>query len=191
MGAGFDVRAISCYLPNIRFFEIDCKVVHKLKIHTCRLRKVNTNATFISIDYIKDRLIHSLKDKSVNFDAPTLFIYEGNSMYSSKSDINVLFRNIGENFKMFYVVLDYLSDNFIQQKTGVPENSLIMKNNESIGAPLINGYSNIDNFAIPNGLKLIQHFTFEELAFKYGVHDDKSIPEMRDYSIAYAVKNMC
>ena len=185
LGAGFDVRALSFNTDSIRFFEIDCRQVHELKKETFRAKKMNPIVTYISMDYIKDSLIEKLKYQ-VDFDIPTLFIFEGNSMYSDKTDINCVFNQIGHHFKKYHVVLDYLSEAFIQNKTGILENSLILENNERLNARIVNGYRNIKDFTIPNGLKLVENFTFEKLAHKWGVHDGETIPEMRDYSIAYA-----
>ena len=80
LGAGFDMRAHIFRTPGVRFCDVDQPAVLAFKRKVLEARGVAPCAA-IPGNYLEIDLPGELAGKGFDLDAPTLFIWEGNTMY--------------------------------------------------------------------------------------------------------------
>ena len=79
LGAGLDTRAVRKQAAGVRYFEIDDAATLKLKQACYGQHGIDVDVKFIPGNYVTDGLI-DLRGRTAGFDAPTFFIWEGNTM---------------------------------------------------------------------------------------------------------------
>ena len=81
LGAGLDTRAVRKASHGVTYFEIDDPATLALKRRCYERAALNINVTFIPGNYVTDGLVEMLARNGFDFDLPTYFIWEGNTMY--------------------------------------------------------------------------------------------------------------
>ncbi|MGH9893758.1 MAG: class I SAM-dependent methyltransferase, partial [bacterium] len=87
LGSGLDTRAVRKQATGVAYFELDDKATLDLKRARFAEHGIQAALTLIPADYITDDWIALLAENGFNFDLPTHFIWEGNTMYLTYSDM--------------------------------------------------------------------------------------------------------
>jgi len=169
-GAGFDSRGVRFATLNKKtnIFELDAPVTQEAKINQFKNRKIeiNSNITFISIDFNKE----SLEDKLILFgfdkNKKSLFILEGLTMYLDFDAINSTFDIInefaGENSE---IVFDYVYSSVLREENLYYGEFEVFNGVKDRGEPWSFGIEKgeIESFLEDKNLKLIQNLNSEDL----------------------------
>ncbi|STX50738.1 O-Methyltransferase involved in polyketide biosynthesis [Legionella busanensis] len=112
LGSGFDTLATrkAKYTQQFsaRFFEIDQPSILKCKEEIFAENHVNKNATYIGLDYVKGNLIEALKNNDIDFNKPTLILWEGNTFYLEKEEVIQILKNLANQFNHLIITFDYM-----------------------------------------------------------------------------------
>ncbi|WP_131780927.1 class I SAM-dependent methyltransferase [Legionella gresilensis] len=112
LGSGFDTLATrkAKYTQQFgtRFFEIDQTSILKCKEEIYAENHINKNATYIGLDYVKGNLIEALKNNDVDFNKPTLILWEGNTFYLEKAEVIQILKNLANKFNHLIITFDYM-----------------------------------------------------------------------------------
>jgi O-methyltransferase involved in polyketide biosynthesis len=91
---GLDTRAIRKPAPGVAYFEIDDENILAFKKGRLEENGIDTNVRFIPGNYIIDGHIDLLKKSEFDFERPTHFIWEGNTMYLTAAAVSQVFGGI-------------------------------------------------------------------------------------------------
>ncbi len=180
LGSGYDTRAIRKNKYGVNYFEIDHATVLESKKRLYESKMINKNATYIGIDYIKYDFIKELQLNNINFNLPTYFIWEGNTMYIEVEKIKEILVKIKNNFlNNSTISFDYFSEHIVNKTTGIIEADQMVDRFKEIKAPMISVFSNIENIAKECGLEVTENIKCSDLTKKYKI-DDRPFPT-QDY----------
>ena len=167
LGSGLDTRAVRYNLAGVSYFEIDDRATLELKAEVLKKNNIAANVRYIPGDYLKDDLVSLLQQNQFNFDLPTYLIWEGNTTLLAKADVISVLETIRDKFKHFRLSFDYMSDKVISRTTGEQYINDYMDRYESMYAPWITGFENIETLANSLKLKAIENFSTADLSKKY------------------------
>lgn len=171
LGAGFDTRPVRKKKYNAKFFEVDKQSVIQYKKEVYQKNNIEPNATAIALDYLKEDFIQAFVNAGIDLTAPTLFIWEGNTLYLSNSDIVSTIKRIFESFKgKIYLSFDY-RNNKIEDKN-ISEIQTMEKKLEEINASMSNDSLNLCNITNTLNIKIEENISCAELTKKYKVGDN-------------------
>jgi methyltransferase (TIGR00027 family) len=111
LGAGFDTRAFR--LPRdarVRAFEVDVAKTQAVKRETLARAGIDSGAvTFVSADFEKEDWLARLVDAGFDPDRPSLFLWEGVTVYLDRAAIEGTLRKIASTAKGSVVEFDYMT----------------------------------------------------------------------------------
>lgn len=156
IGAGYDARFWRLQVDNAQLFELDLPV---MLAERRKIFEYSDKAQLYSmpIDLRTEELANViLQDKRFDAQLPTLFIWEGGSMYFNHSDLKRIFSSLnvllGLN-KGSRCWLDYVTESVIQSTTGSAEATNFIKNMRKMGEPFIGGINDMKEFADKHALE--------------------------------------
>lgn len=167
LGSGLDTRAARMNGEGVHYWEIDDRAILELKAETFKANKIKANVRYIPGDYVQDDLIALLKQSELDFQQPTYFLWEGNTTLLAKKDVIFIIEQMRDHFKFFKLSFDYMSEKVIARTTGYQDINDYIDKYESMYAPWITGFENIETLAEELKLKIIDNFSTAELHQQY------------------------
>src|SRR5215510_6472768 len=167
LGAGLDTRAVRKSAPGVTYFEIDDAATLELKQTCYEQHEINVNVKFIPGNYVTDGLIDLLKRNDFNFDLPTYFIWEGNTMYLPITSTRHILTQLRKNVEQFRISFDYMADVVISKTTGDSGITRLVESFANMGAPWLSGIRDVQRFARELSLNLIENFKTADLYKMY------------------------
>jgi len=183
LGAGLDTRAVRKHSPVVTYFEIDDAATLSIKETCYDAQGFDVNVRFIPGNYVTDGLIDLLARNSFDFDLPTYFIWEGNTMYLPLESNKRILTDIRNHVKRFRLSCDYMSESVITKTTGDPGIVTLVEAFANMGAPWISGIADITNLAHELGLNVIENFRTGELYQSYWTGRPMTSPIFEFYSV--------
>lgn len=163
LGAGLDTRAVRKQASGVAYFELDDKATLDLKRARFAEHGIQAALTLIAANYITDDWIALLAENGFDFDLPTHFIWEGNTMYLTRSDMKHVMVTIREQIRSATLSFDYLSTKVIDKRTGDAGLSVLVEHFAGLGAPWITGIDDVYALADELGLDVIQNVLSADL----------------------------
>ncbi|MGQ3888229.1 class I SAM-dependent methyltransferase [Legionella sp. CNM-1927-20] len=195
LGSGFDTLAArkAKYSEHfgVRFFEIDQPQILKSKEEIYAEKYINKNATYIGLDYVKDNLIEALKKNEIDFNKPTLILWEGNTFYLEKEEVIQILKNLARQFSHLIITFDYMHA-LMQTKTQTLDSAANEKCLEKTLDEFASKKSPFKTFFEPEeivticeelGIHCVNHKTAATLAKDYQV-DEEPYYTAETYSVA-------
>ena len=169
--------------PGVGYFEIDDLSTLKLKEIAYEQRGIVANVMFIPGNYVTDGLIEPLIRKGFDVDAPTYFIWEGNTMYLPMESLKYVLREIRTHIPQFRVSFDYMAEAVIAKTTGDAGITKLVDSFAHMGAPWVSGIRDIRALARELGLNLYENFKTSELYRMYWQGRPMTSPIFDFYSV--------
>ncbi len=183
LGAGFDTRAANKRKYSVKFFEVDQPSLLKLKKQIYEAKKIDPNAVYVGIDYIKENLIDSLAKHRIDFNKPTHIIWEGNIAYLPIQLAENILISLKDNFKGgLSITFDYYSTQIYQKSTGHKDWTALVETLEAMNAPFRSGIDDIQEFAKKLGMVVKNNCNGADLLIKYGI-DTLPDEKLKNYSM--------
>jgi methyltransferase (TIGR00027 family) len=183
LGAGLDTRAVRKPAPGVTYFEIDDAATLELKQTCYEQHEINVNVKFVPGNYVTDGLIDLLKRNDFNFDLPTYFIWEGNTMYLPLASTKNVLTQLRKYVKRFRISFDYMADAVISKTTGDPGITSLVESFANMGAPWLSGIPDVQRLAGELRLNVIENFKTADLCRTYWVGRPMISPIFTFYSI--------
>jgi methyltransferase (TIGR00027 family) len=169
LGAGLDTRAVRKQAPGVTYFEIDDPATLALKQTRYHEQGIELTARFIPGNYVTDGLADLLAANGFDFDAPSYFIWEGNTMYLPLDSVKQVLREITRHVNRFRMSFDYMADAVVSKTTGDPVITRFVDSFASMGAPWVSGIRDVQALARELRLTLIDNVKASELYRTYGL----------------------
>ena len=165
LGAGLDTRAVRKQAAGVAYFEIDDAATLKLKQARYEQQGIDVDVKFIPGNYVTDGMIEMLKQNDFDFDSPTYFIWEGNTMYLPLEQREAHPRGAEECVRRFRLSFDYMAEAVISKTTAIRESPMV----ESFArmGPWLSGIRDIHSLAREMSLNLVENFKTSELFQEY------------------------
>jgi len=92
------------------YFEIDDENILAFKKAILEENGIDANVRFTPRNYVRDGRIDLLKKSEFDFERPTHFIWEGNTMYLTAAAVNHVLADITRYVRQFTVSFDYVTE---------------------------------------------------------------------------------
>lgn len=163
LGSGLDTRAVRKQATGVAYFELDDKATLDLKRARFAEHGIQAALTLIPANYVTDDWIASLAENGFDFDLPTHFIWEGDTMYLTRSDMKHVMVTIREQVRSATLSFDYLATRVIDKSTGDAGLSALVEHFARLGAPWITGIDDVYALGDELGLDVIQNVLSADL----------------------------
>jgi methyltransferase (TIGR00027 family) len=183
LGAGLDTRAVRKPSPTVDYFEIDDESILEFKKARLEENCIDTKVRFIPGNYVTDGFVDLLKKTEFNFERPTHFIWEGNTMYLTAAAVNQVLADITRHVKQFTISFDYMSEEVIAKATGDPEVTSLVERFASMGAPWNYGISDVRSLAEKAATTILENVKISDLHRVYWPNQPLDSPLYDYYSI--------
>ena len=163
LGAGLDTRAQRKAKRGVAFFEVDDGATLAFKRERLRENGIEAGVAYIAGDYVAEDLVALLSGAGFDFSFPTHFIWEGNTMYLSRSAVARVLEAIARNLRRFSISFDYMAPQVIENETGDSEITAVVERFAAMGAPWTYGISDVESLAESIVARVSDRFTLAEL----------------------------
>ncbi|MGH6636165.1 MAG: class I SAM-dependent methyltransferase [Gammaproteobacteria bacterium] len=167
LGAGLDTRAIRKQASGVFYFEIDDLRTVSLKKAKLEENGIHANVKFIPGDYVADDFIQLLEQNDFDFNRPTHFIWEGNTMYLTPDSVQRVMADIVKYLRRFTLSFDYMAEEVIAKTTGDPGVAILVESFANMGAPWSYGIADIKSLAEEAKMTVADNFKTAELHRAY------------------------
>ena len=118
VGAGFEMRPAIFETEGVVFFDVDQPEVVEYKRQVLERERIEPWPA-ISCNYLEVNLPERLQDAGFDTGLPSLFVWEGNTMYLSQDLIFGFLNQLAEHLPSFSIGFDYMSNKVINRSSGV------------------------------------------------------------------------
>jgi len=167
LGSGFDMRACRSDKQGVKFFDVDQNSVIQFKQNVIQQNSINYPSKLITCNYLEDDLVTKLTEKGVNISEPTLFVWEGNSLYIPENNIYQLFCKLNDSFEKMSITFDFISDKVINLSDGLESAQEAKDYFNEMFSPWITGFEDIKTVEHNTPLKLSECFSMKSLEETY------------------------
>ena len=179
LGAGFDMRSQIFRASGVRFCDVDQPGVLGFKRKVLEARGVAPCAV-IPGNYLELDLPGELAKISFDLDAPTLFIWEGNTMYLPVELIHGFLGRLRARTPSLIVAFDYFSQKIINRTSGDERMTAATNYFESnFGAKWVTGFDDLSVFEKGNEFKIIESGAMLDVCMR---HAPESAPALAEWT---------
>jgi methyltransferase (TIGR00027 family) len=118
VGSGFDTRPAIFRADGVTFYDVDQPAVVEYKRQVLESHDL-TPWPAVACDYLDVNLPDKLQDAGFDPDLPSLFIWEGNTMYLPRNLIFEFLNQLSDGLPRFTIAFDYMSTKVIDGSSGV------------------------------------------------------------------------
>jgi len=183
LGAGLDTRAVRKRAKGVTYFEIDDAATLELKQRSYEREGIDVDLKFIPGNYVTDGLVDLLRQHRFDFDLPTYFIWEGNTMYLPFDSVRHVLSEIRRSVERFRLSFDYMAEAVISKTTGDAGVTKLVESFARMGAPWVSGIRDVGILAREHGLELVDNFRIADLFQKYWKGRPMTSPIFGYYSV--------
>lgn len=183
LGAGLDTRAARKKSPGVTYFEIDDEETLALKQSRYKQHDIDADVTFIPGNYVTDGLVDLLVENDFDLDAPTYFIWEGNTMYLTLASVKDILTELRTYVSRFSVSFDYMAESVIAKTTGDPGVTSLVEAFASMGAPWQSGIRDVRALARELSLDVVENVETSKLYRRYWAGRPMTSPIFNYYSL--------
>jgi len=167
LGSGFDMRACRSHQQGVKFFDVDQSSVVQYKQQIIQQNAIDYPSKLITCNYLEDDLIEKMLEGGVKTSEPTLFVWEGNSLYIPENDIYKMFNQLVESFGNMKITFDFISNKVIDLSDGLESAQEAKDYFNEVFSPWITGFEDIKIVERHSPLKLSECFTMKSLEENY------------------------
>jgi methyltransferase (TIGR00027 family) len=155
LGSGFDTRAVRKQAPGVVYFEIDHADTLSFKRARLEAAGLADTAVFIPGDYVASGALKLLDANGFRRDLPSFFLWEGNSMYLTRSAVVKVLTELADGVSRFSLAWDYMTEEVIAGTTGDQATTDFVNRFAAMSAPWRFGCNDLDALAREAGLAVV------------------------------------
>ena len=168
MGGGLDMRAHLLATPGVTFFEVDQKAVLEYKRGVLVRHGIDMPPSVFG-NYLEVDVPNGLAEAGFDLDAPTLIVWEGNTMYLPTESIMPLLNRLGDAISTFRIAFDHFALDLANRGEIPPQDLERLEGVEAaMGASFPTGFADLSVFERETRLKVAESGTFAGLAEEFG-----------------------
>lgn len=179
IGAGFDMRPVIFDTEGVTFYEVDQPAVMQYKRQVLEQHGIPP-CTGVLCNYLEVNLAEKLAETGFDLGAPSLFIWEGNTMYLPPERIYEFLKQLCEGVASFHISFDYLSPKVINRTGGIEGVTRAADFFEhNLGAPWITGFDDVAVFAKNTDLAIFESGEMVDIGKKYAPEEAQNMEKFR------------
>jgi methyltransferase (TIGR00027 family) len=167
LGAGLDTRGVRKRAEGVAYFEIDDPSTLGFKQARLAAEGFDAPITFIAANYVGAGVIPLLEANGFDFDLPSFFIWEGNTMYLTEAAALKVLRDLKDSVRRFGISFDYMDKAVVARTTGEPGATGFVERFAAMGAPWYYGIDDLQAVAAGTGLTVADAITVGDLHRKF------------------------
>lgn len=167
LGAGLDTRGVRKRAEGVAYFEIDDPSTVNFKQARLAAEGFDAPITFIAANYVAAGVIPLLEAHGFDFDLPSFFIWEGNTMYLTEAAALKVLRDLKQSVRRFSIAFDYMDNAVVGRTTGEPGATGFVERFAAMGAPWTYGIDDLAALAAATGLTVADAITVGDLHRKF------------------------
>ncbi len=171
LGGGFDMRAHTFANPDVAFFEVDQKAVLEFKRSVLAGHGIEQAPSVIG-NYLEVDVPDGLAEIGFDLAAPTVMIWEGNTMYLPPESIMPFLNRLAGAISSFRLAFDYFAVDLQGRDFKTDEDRERIEGVErAMGASFPTGFPDLTVFETEAPFKVAESGSFAGLADEYGLGD--------------------
>ena len=168
LGGGLDMRAHLLAAPGVTFFEVDQKAVLEYKRRVLDQHGIDMPPSVYG-NYLEVDVPDGLAEKGFDLDAPTLIVWEGNTMYLPPESIMPLLNRLGDAISTFRIAFDYFALDLANRELAPGKDLTRIEGVEAaMGASFPTGFPDLSVFERETRMKVAEAGSFAGLAEEFG-----------------------
>ena len=171
LGGGFDMRAHIYRNPDVSFFEVDQKAVLEFKRAVLARHGIDQPPSLFG-NYLDIDVPGSLAEIGFDLAAPTLIVWEGNTMYLPPKSIMPFLNRLADAMSSFRIAFDYFALDMQNREFETEDDRRRIEGVErAMGASFPTGFADLTVFEENAPFKVAESGSFSGLAEEYGLSD--------------------
>lgn len=171
LGAGMDMRAHLYAAPGVTFYEVDQPEVLRYK-HSVLGEHGLTPCASLACNYLEVDVVRSLGGLGFDPDAPTLVLWEGNTMYLPDGALFPFLNRLADGMRSLMVVLDHVAADMRRREFEHAGTGAAFEGMErALAARFTTGVPDLASFEAETSLQLIESGRFSDLGKRYEADD--------------------
>ena len=171
LGAGLDMRAHIFATPGVTHYEVDQGAVVQYKHGVLRGNGIEPCPS-LPHNYLEVDLPTKLVEAGFDSDAPTVIVWEGNTMYLPTETIFPFLRRLCEGISSFKIAFDYFAEDLQERAFEREEDrERIEAVERAMGASFPTGFANLAVFEAETPLQVVEDGPIGDLGETYGADD--------------------
>lgn len=169
LGGGFDMRAHVFAHADARFFEVDQEAVLEFKRETLARNGLEQPAS-LAANYLEADVPSGLADLGFDLTAPTLLVWEGNTMYLPPESIMPFVNRLAEAMTSFRIAFDYFAVDLQSRDFESEEDRRRLEGVErAMGTQFPTGFADLKVFEEQAPYRVAEDGSFDNLAEEFGL----------------------
>ena len=171
MGGGFDMRGHLYGSPDVAFFEVDQKAVLEFKRFVLGRHGIEQLPSVLG-NYLEVDVASGLGELGFDPAAPTLIVWEGNTMYLPTHLIMPFLNRLAGAVATFRIAFDYFAVDLQNREFETDEDQRRLEGVErAMGASFPTGFADLTVFEQETPLSVAEDGSFAGLAEEFGQGD--------------------
>ncbi len=171
LGGGFDMRAHLFAHSDTRFFEVDQQAVLEFKRATLAENAIEQPPSLFA-NYLEADVPSGLADLGFDRAAPTLMVWEGNTMYLPPESIMPFLNRLAKAMTSFRIAFDYFAVDLQSRDFENEEDRRRLEDVErAMGASFPTGFADLKVFEEQAPFRVAEDGSFDNLAEEFGLGD--------------------
>ena len=171
LGAGLDMRAQIFAGPGVTHYEVDQDAVIRYKHEVLRGHGI-TPSPALPYNYLEVDLPEELAQAGFDLDAPTVIVWEGNTMYLPTETIFPFLNSLCARISSFRIAFDYFEEDLQKRDFERPEDlERIEAVERAMGASFPTGFPDLAVFEAETPLKVLDSGPIGDLGEAYGIDE--------------------
>ena len=171
LGGGFDMRSHLFDNAEVSFFEVDQKAVLQFKSAILERHGIQQSPSLLA-NYLQADVPSGLADHGFDPDAPTLIVWEGNTMYLPPDSIMPFLNRLADAIPSFRIAFDYFAVDLQNRELETDADLERIEGVErAMGASFPTGFPDLAVFEQQTPLQVAESGSFAGLAEEYQLAD--------------------
>ena len=171
LGGGFDMRSHLFDNADVSFFEVDQKAVLLFKSAILERHGIQQSPSLLA-NYLQTDVPSGLADHGFDPDAPTLIVWEGNTMYLPPDSIMPFLNRLADAIPSFRIAFDYFAVDLQNRELETDADLERIEGVErAMGASFPTGFPDLAVFEQQTPLQVAESGSFAGLAEEYQLAD--------------------
>ena len=169
LGGGFDMRAHIHANAGVDFFEVDQKAVLEFKRVILGRNGIEQTPSLFA-NYLEADVAGGLADLGFDPSAPTLMVWEGNTMYLPPESIMPFLNRLADAMTSFRIAFDYFAVDLQSRDFETDEDRKRLEGVEkAMGASFPTGFADLAVFEEQAPFRVAEDGSFASLAEEFGL----------------------